>query len=937
MKTSFVPKPLTCRFRTLALLAAIIAWATVITTTAGLAQEVAPVRIEGIQEGAIYFEPVAPKVVVSEGFTLDAKTLNEEPYDGGKITDQGLHTFVATASDGEGREFSSTTRFFVLDPDERGPVYTVEIVDYHVQRLAEYPHVAATASADERLVLGTSHGWPEDPEIPQHELYGFQITDAETEGPKLRVVLTSGNHPREQTGNWSLHGALDFLVSDDPRAEDLRQWATFFVYPMVNPDGRYIVAGRSNPEMLAEKVSDHNRVWNTSGRFSTIDVFAEAIKADTGGTADYLLDFHSAGSSFFFADEEMMGSPYAHAMMAVEPDVGPRRSDGHPGMIRRWAMSEEGLNVPFAYTPELAGGKSAKRSMEIGRSYMLTFHDLMTGRSALAAASEILQKEGEAAFGEKYRQPLPELKEPVERVLADGEASVHQTLEAVYTLYWAINDYRESVRLTEEAHGLMTSARGVLEPSQLTLGAWLQDVLAVEIDDLTAMLASPTADKDDVRTRTAALGSALKRFRGIETAEAAVEGVSDLLEAGQEGFAALYRNAVRRCRDRLVKLIETPDAKIDAMAKASDALDEALASYWRVHSADAFPPVNPVQVDGVPAVLELRSRSDWEEGLLVHVRAEEDGLVLADTPALAFDGDGDYVETGFHPGESTLGQRFTWEFWKKYRVFAEHTGSSGSADTAPRFYTQLTGSDGGFRTAIGDAFWTSATLEEAGRWYHIAIVFDEGEVRTYVDGALRDTRRDVKFSGECNSPFAVGKAYGPNRWLNGYSREHRIWNIARSQAEIRRNRHRKLDGSEEGLIGYWPLDEGEADTAHDRTAAGNHGTIQGATWQPRTVPGYRISQPIALAEGIKVEKVVIDWETAGGNDGGDGSVAVLAGISSNETALPDEWHEVTNGQPPAFPKKGADLAGSCLWIKQELSPSESEAPVVLRSLTVKIQ
>jgi hypothetical protein len=916
--------------RTLAFLAAVL------LAGAVFAQQELLVRVEGVEEGSIYFEPVTPKVVVPEGLSVEAR-INEKPYDGGEVADQGLHTFTVTVSDGKGRESSSTIRFFVLDPEEPGPTYTVDIVRYCVERLAGHPHVTATASSDERFVLGMSHGWPDDPEIPRHELYGFQLTDPVAEGAKLRVVLTGGNHPREQTGSWALHGALDFLVSDDPRAKDLRRWATFLVYPMVNPDGRYIVAGRSNPEMLAEKVSDHNRVWNTTGRFSTIDAFVKAIKTDTGGTTDYLLDFHSAGTTFFFADEDMMGSPFAHAMTALEPEVGPRRSDGHPGMIRRWAMSEEGLSAPFGYTPELAGKESAKRSMEIGRSLMLTFHDLITGTSALAAASDILHREGEPAFGEKYRERLPELKEGLERILAAGDAPVHRTLEAVYELYWAVNDYRVAVNLTQEASELMASAQKLAEQSKLSLAAWLREAIAEQIDGLTELLANPAADHDDVRAEIETLAGEVDRFRYAETAEAAISTVSTFLDEPSEGFRQLHQNGVRRRRDRLVELVETPGAKTEDIRQASEVLDESIATYWQVRSEGTSSPVCPVQIARVPAALELREQSDWKDGLLVNVEAGDGGLVLAASPTLSFDGDGGHVETAFHPGESSLGQQFTWEFWKRYRAFADNTGSSGNRDTDARFYTQLTGSEGGLRTAIGDSYWTSATLEETGKWYHIAIVFDNGEVRTYVDGDLRDTRSNVKFSGESSSPFTIGRGHSTGRWLNGYTREHRIWSIARSQTDIHRNRYRALDGTEEGLIAYWRLDEGEGDTVHDLTGKGNHGTITGATWQARAVPGYRISQPIALAEGMEVAKVVLSWETAGEDNNGGGSVTVLAGLSDAETALPDEWHAVANGKSLEFPKKGAKLSGSYLWIKQELSPRESESPVVVRSLTVKIE
>ena len=905
------------------------------------AQEKPLIRVDGIEEGATYFEPVTPEVVVSADYPVVEMTLNDKPYDGSKITEQGLHTLLVTVSDGEGREFSAAIRFLVLDAGKPSPTYAVDMIRYYVERLGEHPHVTPTASADPRLVLGKSSGWPKDPEVPPHELYGFQVTDPGAEGLKLQVVLVGGNHPGEQTGNWTLQGSLDFLLSDDPRAEDLRRWAIFFVYPMVNPDGRYLVSGRSNPEMRAEKVTDHNRVWNTSGRFSTIDVFVKAILADTGGRSDYLLDFHSAGNSFFFTSADMMRTAYAQAMMAREPEIKPRLSEGHPGMMRNWARSEEGLGVPFTYTPETAGSTSAKRSMEIGRSYMLTFHELITGSSALTAAKQILEQKSEAAFGEKYLTRIPSLKEKLEQALASGDAPVDRRLAAVYELYGGIHDYRESIDLADKARTLMASASRLLERSPLTFAAWIHESLPQRIDELAKALADPDAAKDEVQTRNETLAGLIDGFCRAESAEASASAAAEGFAEAHEGFAAPCQNHVRRRRDRLVQRLGKSGAKAEEIRQLTGALEEAIASYWRIQaeSVDAsggFPQVRPVQVARVPEVLELCGRSGWEDGLLVNVEAVEDGLVLADLSMLRFDGDGDYVETGFHPAESNLGQQFTWEFWKKYRVFADATGSSGCGGSSPRFYTQLAGSKGELRTAIGDSYWTSTTLKEEGRWYHIAIVFDKGEVRTYVDGELRNSRSGVKFSGESASPFTIGRGIAPGRWLDGYSREHRIWNTARSQSEIRRYRYRKFEGNEEGLVGYWRLDDGEKETVRDRAALGNHGTVKGASWQERGLPGYRISQPIALAEGIQVDSVVLNWETGDEKGKGDGCVTVFSGFSDAESMLPHEWHKATNGDSLAPRENGGKLPGSYLWVKQELSPRKSEAPVLLRRLTVSV-
>ncbi len=34
----------------------------------------------------------------------------------------------------------------------------------------------------------------------------------------------------------------------------------------------------------------------------------------------------------------------------------------------------------------------------------------------------------------------------------------------------------------------------------------------------------------------------------------------------------------------------------------------------------------------------------------------------------------------------------------------------------------------------------------------------------------------------------------------------------------------------DGLVGYWPMDEGSGTITHDTSGNGNNGTINGATW-----------------------------------------------------------------------------------------------------------
>mgnify|MGYP001364616265 CR=1 FL=1 len=51
------------------------------------------------------------------------------------------------------------------------------------------------------------------------------------------MVITGRIHPGESNSSFMMKGVIDFLVSDDPKASDLRDKFVFKIIPMLNPDG----------------------------------------------------------------------------------------------------------------------------------------------------------------------------------------------------------------------------------------------------------------------------------------------------------------------------------------------------------------------------------------------------------------------------------------------------------------------------------------------------------------------------------------------------------------------------------------------------------------------------------------------------------------------------------------------------------------------------
>ncbi len=209
-------------------------------------------------------------------------------------------------------------------------------------------------------------------------------------------------------------------------------------------------------------------------------------------------------------------------------------------------------------------------------------------------------------------------------------------------------------------------------------------------------------------------------------------------------------------------------------------------------------------------------------------------------PVLEFTGNGSYIDLGtpeaLHMAEDAP---FTIEGWVKLNRFSDRDmlySRRASRDSGN--YTYMFGTiDGDKMSAyIGhggspNTEWRDVALVptlETGRWYHLAFSFDGEDLVYYLDGVAVGTN-DFRYSDHANYQVMIG-GYSDGSDIDGYKSDVRVWDHARDQEQIQDYMHYRLGGNEAGLLGYWPLNEGEGTTVYDGTYDGTEGTVINAEW-----------------------------------------------------------------------------------------------------------
>ncbi len=202
---------------------------------------------------------------------------------------------------------------------------------------------------------------------------------------------------------------------------------------------------------------------------------------------------------------------------------------------------------------------------------------------------------------------------------------------------------------------------------------------------------------------------------------------------------------------------------------------------------------------------------------------------------LNLDGQTGFVRVPDSPSLHTFTNAITMEAWFKASSFPSQEGNISSllrknvAAESENFLLRFRTIEGEPRVEVSPGYDLGVARVSypfaTGKWYHVAGVYDGNAITVYVNGTRIVSESASARMSIDNSDLFIGRGdpeFSNGEYFHGVLDEIRLWNVARSQEEIRAAMNMPLTGKEPGLVAYWDFDN---DTAKDKSGHGVDGVL----------------------------------------------------------------------------------------------------------------
>jgi hypothetical protein len=142
---------------------------------------------------------------------------------------------------------------------------------------------------------------------------------------------------------------------------------------------------------------------------------------------------------------------------------------------------------------------------------------------------------------------------------------------------------------------------------------------------------------------------------------------------------------------------------------------------------------------------------------------------------------------------------------------------------------------------VGTGWKSSAsTIPTAQQWYHVAVTLSGGTLTFYINGQFAGSQGFGAISAGTGDLYIGKQGSTAGNYFDGKIDDVRLWNVARTQAQIQEYMHRD-NAPGTSLVGYWKFDNSNG---ADSSSASNNGTPEGSpSFSATTAP---IADPAVL-------------------------------------------------------------------------------------------
>ncbi|MFK7935963.1 MAG: LamG-like jellyroll fold domain-containing protein [Saprospiraceae bacterium] len=181
-----------------------------------------------------------------------------------------------------------------------------------------------------------------------------------------------------------------------------------------------------------------------------------------------------------------------------------------------------------------------------------------------------------------------------------------------------------------------------------------------------------------------------------------------------------------------------------------------------------------------------------------------------------------------------IGEQFTIEAWINASAWRPESwqGSIVTKDEHPGTgFAFRAGKNGTLSFVMGaDNNWNEIASQpqmNIGQWHHVAAVVDGDQMRLFIDGEQAAAGSHSGTPTHNLRPVFIGESVGfEGRLFDGVIDDLRIWSIARTPAQLVEFSEQNLIGDEEGLVAYFPMNEGMGMTTRSPTTPPRTATLQ---------------------------------------------------------------------------------------------------------------